>query len=115
MGEDSGTGRPSVTGAREPDEIRGEIEATRRELGDTIEALSEKTDVRSQARHRVGEAKATIVEKKDELLVKARELSPDTAVSAASQASETARQNPMPFALMGAFALGFLLGRLTSG
>ena len=33
-----------------PEEIRAEIERTRRELGDTVDALSHKTNVKKQAR-----------------------------------------------------------------
>jgi ElaB/YqjD/DUF883 family membrane-anchored ribosome-binding protein len=33
-----------------PEEIRREIERTRRELGDTVDALSRKADVKEQAR-----------------------------------------------------------------
>ena len=33
-----------------PEELRRQIEATRRELGDTVEALSHKADVKEQAR-----------------------------------------------------------------
>jgi ElaB/YqjD/DUF883 family membrane-anchored ribosome-binding protein len=121
MGEDPGTGGPAITGAREPDQIRAEIEATREELGDTIEALAEKTDIKAQAQHKIEETKASInekkeelLEKKDELLGKAKQASPETAVNAASQASHKARENPVPLVLIGAFALGFVLGRLTA-
>ena len=33
-----------------PEQIRAEIERTRRELGDTVDALSHKTNVKEQAR-----------------------------------------------------------------
>ena len=33
-----------------PEELRREIERTRRELGETVDALSHKTDVKEQAR-----------------------------------------------------------------
>jgi uncharacterized protein (TIGR03382 family) len=34
---------------RKPEEIEAEIEATREELGETVSALGEKTDVKAQA------------------------------------------------------------------
>ena len=109
-----------MSAAREPDEIRDEIEATREEMGDTIEALAEKTDVKAQANRKVEETKADarqkvedVKVKADELLGKAKEASPESAVAAAGQAQQKARENPMPLALVGAFAVGFLLGRLT--
>jgi hypothetical protein len=35
-----------------PEELRREIERTRRELGDTVDALSQKADVKQQARQK---------------------------------------------------------------
>lgn len=113
MGEDPSTGSAEVTGARDPEQIQSEIEQTREELGDTIEALAAKTDVKAQAKHKVEETKASVSEKKDQILGKAREVSPDTATSAASAASQKARENPLPLAAVGAFAAGFMLGRLS--
>lgn len=125
MGEEPGTsgqalsgdhppGQPATSGSRDPEQIRHEIEATRQELGDTIEALSEKTDVKAQAHHKLEETKASIHEKKDELLGKARQASPEGAVSVANQASQKARENPVPVVAIGAFVVGFVLGRLTA-
>ena len=48
----------TATGAdesREPEEIREDIEQTREELGDTVTAVAEKTDVKQQARAKAGE------------------------------------------------------------
>ena len=39
-----------MTQQQTPEEIRREIERTRLELGDTVEALSHKVDVKAQAR-----------------------------------------------------------------
>jgi Protein of unknown function (DUF3618) len=39
-----------VSPQQTPEEIRREIERTRRELGDTVDALSHKTNVKEQAR-----------------------------------------------------------------
>ena len=124
MGEEPSTSGPALSGSqepgqppagsRDPEQIREEIEATRQELGDTIEALAEKTDVKAQAHHKLEETKASIHEKKDELLGKARQASPDGAVSAANQASQKARENPVPLVAIGAFFIGFVLGRLTA-
>ena len=99
---------------RDPEQIRREIEETRAELGDTVAAMAHKTDVKAQAKERLDQAKTTVSEKKEEFVGKAKEISPDTAVSAASQASQKARQNPLPLAVSGAFAVGFMLGRLTT-
>lgn len=120
MGEVPSTGSAPVT----PDEIREQIDETRRELGETVEALSAKTDVKAQARDAVQETKATVTGKVNQarttvtdttsdLLGKAKEISPDSALSAASTGSEKVRQNPLPAVAVGAFALGFLLGRVS--
>jgi ElaB/YqjD/DUF883 family membrane-anchored ribosome-binding protein len=118
MGQDAGAGRAQVTetetGPRDPEEIRRDIEETRAEMGDTVEALSERADVKGQARRRVEDAKSSVSQKKDDLLGKAREASPESATAAAGQVSEKARENPLPLAVAGGFALGFLLGRLTN-
>lgn len=73
----------------DPAEIRQEIEDTREELGETVAAVAEKTDVKKQAQA-----------KKDELR--------ERAVEKASEAQE----NPVPLAIAGAFVAGLLLGRL---
>jgi ElaB/YqjD/DUF883 family membrane-anchored ribosome-binding protein len=110
-----------MSAAREPDEIREEIETTRQDLGDTIEALAEKTDVKAQAERKIEDTKADarqkvddVKQKAEDVLGKARDVSPDSAVAAAGQAQQKARENPVPLALIAAFAVGFLLGRLTS-
>jgi hypothetical protein len=38
-----------------PEELRRQIERTRRELGETVDALSQKADVKQRARERVSE------------------------------------------------------------
>jgi ElaB/YqjD/DUF883 family membrane-anchored ribosome-binding protein len=102
-----------VTGAQDPKQIEREIEQTREELGETVEALAKKTDVKAQAQRKVEDTKASISEKKDQLLGQAKQASPDSAAAAASQAADKARANPVPTAALGAFAAGFLFGRLT--
>jgi ElaB/YqjD/DUF883 family membrane-anchored ribosome-binding protein len=124
MDEDPSPGRPAMStgpdqpGPSEPtspqtEEIEREIEQTREELGDTVEALAAKTDVKAQAQRKLEETKATVAQKTDDLLGKAREASPESATSAASAAAEQARQNPMPVAAAGAFVAGFVFGRVT--
>ena len=44
-----------MTRQETPEELRREIERTRRELGDTVEALSQKADVKEQARQKKDE------------------------------------------------------------
>jgi len=98
---------------RSPEEIRADIERTRRELGDTAAAVAAKADVKAQAKAKADEAKQRAAEKKDELLGKAKETSPDSASQVAGQAATTAKDNPLPVAAGAAFVAGFLLGRLS--
>ena len=107
MGQDPSTGSPTVTDPQGPEQIEREIEQIRAELGDTVEALAHKTDVKAQAKQKLEETKASVSEK----LGKPKEASPDGAVSAASQATQKTRENPVPLALVGVFAAGFLAGR----
>ena len=120
-----------MSGAADPEEIQREIEQTRAELGDTVEALAAKADVKAQAKNKIDETKASVSEKLDEtkasvtekieetkasaehLFAKAKEVSPDSAATAASQASQKARENPVPTTAIAAFGAGFLLGRLS--
>ncbi|HTX29973.1 MAG TPA: DUF3618 domain-containing protein [Solirubrobacteraceae bacterium] len=104
---------PSEPTSAQTEELQRDIEQTREELGDTVEALAAKTDVKAQAQRKLEETKASVADKKDELLGKAREASPESASSAASAAADQARQNPMPLAAAGAFVAGFVFGRLT--
>lgn len=120
MGEDTGEGRPGVDAAgqadeqRSPDEIRRDIDQTRVELGDTVEALAEKADVKGQVKDKVSGLKQTAQQKKDEFVSNAKASSPESATESAQRATQKAQENPLPFAVGGAFAAGFLIGRLTS-
>lgn len=97
----------------ETEQIQRDIEQTREQLGNTVEALAAKSDVKAQAQQKVEETKAAVMEKKDELLGKARAASPESAGAAASNAAAQARENPLPVAAVGAFVGGFLFGRVT--
>ena len=60
MDEATGTSGPQVEGQQEqrsPEEIRADIKETRRELGDTVEELAAKTDVKAHAREKVQSVK----------------------------------------------------------
>jgi hypothetical protein len=49
-----------VSTAKDPEEIRDEIEATRQELGDTVEALAAKADVKAIAHEKIESTKASV-------------------------------------------------------
>ncbi len=114
MGEDPSSGRAAVD-TNDPEQIRAEIAQTRQELGDTVAALSAKTDVKAQAKQRIEETKAALQDKRDQITGKTREISPDSMVNAASSATAKASRNPMPLAVAGAFVAGLVSGRLLAG
>jgi hypothetical protein len=102
-------------------EIRAEIEQTREQLGATVEALAEKTDIKARAQHRIEAAKETVVHSvgaaretvsstADGFLSRAREATPESAGAGMRQVRATAQQRPLPFAAAGAFAAGLLVG-----
>ncbi len=98
--------------AKDPDQIREEIEETRAEMGETVEALAYKTDVKTRA-------KDAMVEKKDSLSSRVKgtagaagERTKQTAGTARErgrQAATKARENPLGLAV-GSAAVGFLAG-----
>jgi uncharacterized protein YdbL (DUF1318 family) len=96
---------------RTPEEIRADIEQTRADVGDTVEALAEKTDVRAQAQHRVDDLKQNVRAKADEVKAKARTTTPDSAQQGGQQLFAKVRANPTPWAIGGAVLVAFLLGR----
>jgi ElaB/YqjD/DUF883 family membrane-anchored ribosome-binding protein len=105
--------KPEERGAeRTPEEIRADIEQTREELGDTVEALAAKTDVKARAQDRVTEIKDAAQAKRDQIAGKARDISPDTATDAGQHVVSTVQQRPLPFTAAGAFAAGLVIGWL---
>jgi ElaB/YqjD/DUF883 family membrane-anchored ribosome-binding protein len=99
--------------SRSPEQIRADIEETRSEVGDTVEALAAKTDVKTQAKERIEELKGNVRQRGEQLKTRAQSTTPESAQQGAGQAVARVRENPAPFAIGGAVLLGFLLGRLT--
>lgn len=66
---------PPDTGGqpRSAHEIRADIEQTRQEMGETVEALAAKTDVKAQAQERVAAAKAQAQERVETAKTQAQE------------------------------------------
>ena len=105
--------QPPAAGSRDPEQIQREIAETREQLGDTVGALAEKTDVKAQAKQKLESAKETASDKREEVLGAARRVSPDSVTSAASQAAAKARENPQALTAAAAFLAGFAAARLT--
>jgi ElaB/YqjD/DUF883 family membrane-anchored ribosome-binding protein len=85
---------------QEPEAIREDIEDTRGRMGEAVEALAYKADVKSRAKDRVGTMKDKVVG-----------ATPDTGdvKDGARQAVGIAQENPLGLAI-GAAAIGFVAG-----
>ena len=114
---------PEQGEAQTPEEIRAEIEQTQQQLGDTVEALAAKTDVKAQASARIDAAKASAQEKvqgiqesvqhtREDFVAKVKQGTPESAGAGAQQVSAAVQEKPLPFAAGGAFAAGVLIGWL---
>jgi gas vesicle protein len=97
----------------DPDLIRKDIEDTRDRMGDTVEALEYKADVKGRAKESVTEKVDTVKEK----LVGAKDSAMQATPSSgemqqnARRAVGIAQENPLGLAV-GALAVGFLAGML---
>ena len=91
---------------QDPSEIREEIEETRLRMGDTVDAIGYKTDVKSRAGDWVSE-------KKDAVTGRVRGAAPDTegVKETARRGVGIAEENPLGLAV-GGLALGFVVGLL---
>jgi Protein of unknown function (DUF3618) len=103
------------TDERSPDEIEADIERTREELGDTVEALAAKTDVKTRAKEKVTETKETISQKVSGMGDSAKAAAPESASAGAQQAAAVVKENPENAALAGAFAAGLIAGWIARG
>ena len=86
----------------EPEAIRADIERTRAEMGDTVDALGYKADVKTRAKDKMSETK-------DRLTGKVSSATPDG--QQVKRAASTAQENPLGLAI-GGVAVGFLAGLL---
>ena len=99
---------------KEPEDIRNEIEETRARMGDTVEALGYKTDVKSRTKDSISSAKETVVGRvvdlKDSIVGTSSSTSGTGQLKQnARRAVSVAQENPLGLAL-GSVALGFLAG-----
>ena len=116
------------------DALRAEIERTRAELGDTVQALAAKADVKARAKEQVEQTKAALSmrvqdakdtvthraheaadivavrahEAKDAMSVRAHEAKDAMSVRA-HDASDTVRRNPVPVAAIAAVSAAALV------
>jgi len=86
----------------DPNAIRADIERTRAEMGDTVDALGYKADVKSRAKEKISGTK-------DRLTGKVSDVTPDG--RQVKRAAGVAQENPLGLAL-GGVAVGFIAGML---
>jgi len=108
---------------QDPDVIRGQLERTRAQLTETIDALGYKADVPARAKDRVTgtfdrarEAIGGTVEHARDTSHAMHDAAPGTGqmVDSARRAAGVAQENPLGLAV-GSLAAGFLLGMLLPG
>src|SRR3954454_1565299 len=108
----------------DPDRIRAEIEQTREEMSETVDALGYKTDVKARAKDSIQDKKESVMgvaSSAKERLVGAGQsvgqsvgdATPDTqqVKQQAKRAKSVAQENPLGLAV-GSLAVGFLAGML---
>jgi ElaB/YqjD/DUF883 family membrane-anchored ribosome-binding protein len=97
----------------DPDTIRDEIADTRGRMGDTIDALGYKADVKSRAKDNVTDKVDSVKERLGLAGQKASDVTPDAeqVKGQVRKAAGVAQENPLGLAL-GAAAVGFLAGML---
>ena len=97
----------------DPDTIRDEIADTRERMGDTIDALGYKADVKSRAKDNVAGKVDSVKESLGLAGQKASDVTPDAeqVKGQVRKAAGLAQENPLGLAI-GAVAVGFLAGML---
>lgn len=98
---------------QEPSQIREEIEETRAEMGDTVDALAYKTDVKTRVKESISDKRERLIEQVQGTSHKVGETTPDgqQVKEGARQAVGVAQENPIGLAV-GGLAAGFLVGMM---
>jgi ElaB/YqjD/DUF883 family membrane-anchored ribosome-binding protein len=97
------------SGQKPPEEIRREIVETREELGDTVEAIAEKTDVKTRAKKKADQTRETMKAKAREVQEKMSDATPEQAGQTATQAAQKVRERPFPAMAIAALVVGGLM------
>jgi len=97
----------------DPDRIRQQIEATRSEMGETVDALSYKADVKSRAKESLMDTKDSLKARITGAGDRVSDAAPDSqqVKQGARKAAGMAQENPIGLAL-GSLAFGFVAGLL---
>jgi len=95
-------------GTGDAEALRAEIRRTRVELGETMELLAAKADVKARLRESAGQAKERMREQAAQTVARVRGQAAQKADVARAQAQEkgaTVRSNPVPWATVAAGAV----------
>jgi uncharacterized protein DUF3618 len=97
----------------EPSQIREEIEETRAEMGDTVDALAYKADVKTRVKESIADKRERLIQQVQGTTHRVGEATPDgqQMKEGAQQAVGVAQENPIGLAV-GGLAAGFLVGML---
>ena len=98
---------------QDPSEIRQEIEEAREHMGETVEALAYKTDVKSRAKDSIADKRDRLKDQISGVTSRASDTTPSTQdiKQGARKAAGVAQENPLGLAV-GGVAVGFLVGML---
>jgi ElaB/YqjD/DUF883 family membrane-anchored ribosome-binding protein len=112
MTDETEAGTDGAGETKSTEQIRADIKQTREELGDTVEALAEKTDVKAQAKSRISAAKDAAQTKREEYTAKAKQAAPESTSAGADQLTTMVKEKPLPFVVGAALLIGLVLVRL---
>jgi gas vesicle protein len=98
---------------KEPSEIRAEIEQTRGEMGETVEALGYKADVKTRTKENIADKRDRLRQRISGASSRVGDATPDAGdvKQGAKRAAGVAQENPIGLAL-GSVAVGFVAGML---
>lgn len=106
----AGTTSESGTGSKDPDQIRREIERTRRELGSDVDALADKVTPSKIIQRQTGKIRSALGSVSDRVMGSASDAS-DAVGELPHTAVQQAKGNPMAVGLI-AFGIGWLAASL---
>lgn len=105
-----------------PEAAQRQIAETRERLGETVQELAHKADVKAQAQQRVQEGKnevrarvESVKDKASQVGGRVQEVTPEQAQQAAGQLAQQVRERPAPWVAGAALAAGVLLGWVLFG
>jgi Protein of unknown function (DUF3618) len=97
----------------DPQELRAEIEQTRAELGETVQELAAKTDVKTRAKQALGDATGRVQRKLSDARHQATQAVATRASTAKQQLAEsnlpTPMRRPLPLAALGTAAIAVIV------